>query len=118
MNPREIDVRPGDRTSLTLTTELEGVTTHIRLRWFPRARRWCCDLVDATDASLSLPQLVQPGGRHAFDPRDPRLPPGALEWRGPDHYGRADLGETLLLFYLPYEAPSRPSVNALLRVTP
>lgn len=95
----EIDVRPGPDPAPVITTELDGVTVRLALRWFPRIESWVLSVRDPSDVPLSMPMRVAPGAPLPLDRRDPRVPPGTLRWEGPEPYRREDLGVRLRLIY-------------------
>lgn len=95
----EIDVRPGTRDAPVVTTELDGRTVRLALRWLPWISSWVMEVRDPADVPLSPPLRVSPGVPLPLDVRDPRVPPGVLRWEGPEPYQRDDLGVRLLLVY-------------------
>lgn len=96
-----IDLRPDGEPAFAVTAELDGVKARFSMRWLSRIGRWACTLT-AQDGTALAPQLiVQPSGRILADRRDPRVPPGLLQWLGPDDYRQEDLGGRLILQYVP-----------------
>lgn len=98
--PLLIDTVADSDLAFATSADLEGVTLRLAFRWLDRIGVWVCIATTPEGVLLGMEQIVRPGGRILLDVRDPRIPPGRLEWRGPDPYRRADLGITVQLVYL------------------
>lgn len=99
MSAVEVDVRAGDRYAFVVRARLGGVLVGFDLRWHSRIERWIVSLVSPGGDVLSMPHVVQSGGRILADTRDSRVPSGTLIWAGPSDYGRTDIGQTLRLVF-------------------
>lgn len=87
-----------DRYRLTVT--LDGQDVGLRCYWLPRCAGWYLDLEHPDGEPIATGRRITPGAVVAFPGAGDGVPPGRFVARGPDRYGRDDLGTQVFVDYL------------------
>lgn len=95
--------------SHVIQTDLDGREYRLRFTWRRRVRSWYLSLFTAAGDPISIGNRLSP----EFDPLFGELdgPPGVILVRGPDPYERFDLGDDLVVLYVPFEDLKIVEVN-------
>lgn len=102
MNPLIVSVNPGNDYAFYQNALLDGVTVQLHFRWLDRLNRWFMTVTTVDgETALTMQNAVAPGGRVLWDVRRDDVPNGYLYWQGIDPYNRLDLGERVILYYVP-----------------
>lgn len=89
--------------------ELDGQEYRLRLEYKSRTGSWYLDLRDTTGREIVVGRRLSPEFSPTFNLFLENGPPGVLLARGPDNYDRHDLGEDLVVVYVPEgELPELP----------
>lgn len=85
----------------TQTVTLGGSQFRVRLYWRERLYGWYMDVRESDDTAVFLGRRLSPGGDPFAGIRPENGPEGVFFVMGPDEYARADLGVSLLIYFIP-----------------